>query len=70
MLLLEWGIKYRTSKNVFLRWLAELCISWEKLWTECVERRLKKQNVRSIDKKAAEAVLQNIKQAKNNKKKG
>lgn len=60
MSLLELGMKYRKSKCWLLRFAANLCIAWEKKWTEREEEKLKRQGVKNIDAQAAEEVYKKI----------
>ena len=60
MSVLEFGMKYRNSTSRLLRLAANLCIAWEKKKTDWEEKKLKKQNVKDIDERAAKEVLEKI----------
>ena len=61
--LLNFGIKYRHSKNLLLRILAETCIKWEKKRADLEEEALKKKNIKELDEATAAMILKNIQDA-------
>lgn len=63
MKLLNFGIKYRHSKNLFLRILAEGCIKWIKRRADQEEKALRKKNLKSLDEATQAMILENIQKA-------